>query len=249
MKTELNKKQVWINLNQYHFNTLVPEHLWDHVVAFFGGDDAATKAFADKLSRKHNWQIDFAMLAVQEYKRFVFLGVTADFSVTPSKVIDTVWHEHILFTKGYSDFCNDVIGCAFNHYPELLPLEEQTAAYQKQYTRTLALYEHEFNSCPPDDIWGAPKFGRRYLSRRKKRVTTVDDSYTYDDIPLYALFGSSDSGDGGTGFEGFGGGDSDGGGAGSDWGSDGDSSDGGDGGGDGDGGGCSSGCGGGCGGD
>ena len=27
------------------------------------------------------------------------------FGVTPSKVIDQVWHEHILFSRAYRDFC------------------------------------------------------------------------------------------------------------------------------------------------
>lgn len=260
MKTTMDKKQLWLDLKAYHFEALVPAHMWDHVTAFFGGEDAATKAFAHKLSNKLNWETDFALWAIHEYKKFVYLGLISDFHVTPPQVIDQVWHEHILFTKGYRDFCDNVIHYDFDHHPELMPHEEQTKVFKSQYQDTLALYKKEFNMDAPEEIWGAAKFGRlrRYVShknvsRKKKRSTSTDVLvYDDDDLPLFMMF-SSDSNSGSSSssdFGGFGGGDSGGGGAGGDWSDSGDSDSGsdsgGDGGGDG-GGGCSSGCGG-CGG-
>jgi hypothetical protein len=46
----MNKKDLWLRLKAYHFNHLVPPHLWIKVTAAFGGEDASTKAFADKNS-------------------------------------------------------------------------------------------------------------------------------------------------------------------------------------------------------
>ena len=42
------KRELWIRLKHYHFEHLVPPHLVDHVMATFGGGDAATRAVAEK---------------------------------------------------------------------------------------------------------------------------------------------------------------------------------------------------------
>jgi hypothetical protein len=111
----MNKKDLWLRLKAYHFNHLVPPHLWIKVTAAFGGEDASTKAFADKIARKLEWKHRFALKAIREYKKFIYLGAVSDFVVTPSKIIDQVWHEHLLFTKAYRDFCSGVPGFRFDH--------------------------------------------------------------------------------------------------------------------------------------
>jgi hypothetical protein len=47
--------------------------------------DASTKAFADK-TRKFQWKHRFALRAIREYKKFIYLGAISDFVVTPSKI-------------------------------------------------------------------------------------------------------------------------------------------------------------------
>ena len=51
----MNKKELWIKLENYHFDKLVPTKIWDEIKAKFGGSNPFTKAFADKLSKKYNW--------------------------------------------------------------------------------------------------------------------------------------------------------------------------------------------------
>jgi hypothetical protein len=154
----VDKKALWVRLKTYEFDDIVPPGLWPRVVAAFGGADAATKAFADKLARKLAWPRPFAREAIAEYRKFVYLGMVSDFPVTPSKVIDQVWHEHQLFTQGYRRFCREILGRHFDHHPELIPADDQLANYQAQYQLTLALYRKEFNQDPPPDIWLVPKF-------------------------------------------------------------------------------------------
>lgn len=255
------KKDLWLRLKHYHFEHLVPPHLSDHVAACFGGPDAATRAFATKLQKKLHWSSPFAHRAINEYRKFLYLGVVADFEVTPSKVIDQVWHEHLLFTRAYDQFCREVLRRPFEHFPELVSTGQQTSTFASQYQATLDLYEEEFDMTPPPDIWATTKFEPRTESgeRPTRKRRSVDFDSSSDDAPLYTYFdGSPESGGhshdcmpefgGGGGFSGGGGGSS--------WGdATGDSSTdcaadaGSDGGGDGGGGGCSSGCGGGgCGG-
>ncbi len=152
-----SKKELWLRLRNYHFDHLVPPQLMDALRATFEGSDSYTQAFADKLARKLHWSRPFAMRAIGEYKKFLYLGLVADFPVTPPKVIDQVWHEHLLFSRGYREFCDQVLGREFDHHPELVPVDEQTARFQAQYDATLALYQTEFDSEPPAAFWGTPK--------------------------------------------------------------------------------------------
>ena len=219
------KPQLWLQLKHYHFEHIVPPHLSDHVMACFGGTDAATRAFATKLGRKLGWPSRFARRAIDEYKKFLYLGVVADFGVTPSKIIDQVWHEHLLFTKAYGEFCRDVLGRPFEHFPELVATDDQTSVFREQYERTLDLYEEEFGVAPPEDIWSTPKFEPglarvQRAPRKKKRDAGAATATSWsDDAPLYTYFdGSPASGGesadsmpefgGGGGFSGGGGGSS-----------------------------------------
>lgn len=251
------KKELWIRLRDYHFDNLVPPHLTDRVAAVFGGVDAPTQAFASKLSRKHGWTARFARHAIREYKKFVYLGVTNTIKVTPSKVIDVVWHEHLLFSRPYREFCDNVLERQFDHNPELIAADDQTDVFNLQFEATLDAYEREFNCTPPQDVWGVTKFARPSNTKRQHVADEPSSGMiTSDtDFPLFVLLpGDSSLGvdSGGGGFSFGGGGGFDGAGGGSSWGdgsssSSGDSgsSDSGDGGSsDGGGSSCSSSCGG-----
>lgn len=237
----LNKLAVWQNLEQYHFNDIVPPNAWNRITELFGGEHASTKAFADKISRKHQWSSSFALFAIHEYKKFVYLGVISNFQVTPSKVIDVVWHEHLLFTKPYREFCENIIQYNFDHHPELIPIDEQTELFAEQYVKTLLLYRTEFGKDAPVEIWNLPKFNEAQLKKAKEVYTTDGSALGSSDLTFESSPLSSHYDD--TGFADFQGGDFGGGGAGGDYGSDSSDSS------DGDGSSCSSGCGGGCGGD
>ena len=245
----MHKKELWLRLKDYHFDHIVAPGLWQHITAKFGHSIPSVKAFAGKIARKHDWKNKFAMKALAEYKKFVYLGIISDFQVTPSKVIDIVWHEHLLFSKAYRDFCNEVILQPFDHHPELLPVEHQTGRFSAQYLDTIELYKKEFDLEPPVDVWGNTKFDKEqqrkgnYQSNKKQRNNNNNSYVTSDETPLYAYFGSEPA----TAypeFTGYGDGDFGGGGASGDW-SEGGNDGGSDGGGDSGGGGCSGGCGGG----
>lgn len=239
----MEKKEVWLRLRNYYFNHVVNPGLFDRIAAKFGKANPSYHAFAHKIAHKHGWKTPFALRALNEYKKFIFLGLVSDFQVTPSKIIDVVWHEHILFSKAYREFCEQVIGQPFDHYPELVPLEDQTGRFSAQYLDTIDLYKKEFSQDPPADIWGNTKFDQEQVKRNgytsKKKESLSDSGDNYDSTPLYSYFESAAASF--PEFTGYGDGDFGGGGASGDF-SDGnsDSSDGGS-----DGGGCSGGCGGG----
>lgn len=238
----MNKKQLWLRLKTYRFEHLVPVGLWDSIHAKFGRTDASTGAFAHKLSRQHGWTNAFALKAVAEYKKFVFLGIASDFAVTPSIIIDKVWHSHILFSTAYRQFCDEVIEHKFDHNPELIFTEDQTDRFQEQYYQTLELYKTEFNTDPPKAIWGNTKFDKipeNITAKKRVHDSGTEMSSPYTDIPLYASFTESEAA-ASPEFNGFAGGDFGGGGADGSWAGDSTDSSGADSGSS-----CSSGCGGG----
>ncbi len=219
------KRALWECIHSYDFSDLVPANLRERVAGLFGGTNATTHAFANKIATKLGWQLDYALRAVVEYKKFVYLGVVSPNEVTPSVVIDKVWHEHQLFTAGYRSFCADVLGRNFDHSPELIPMEEQTNVFSAQYLDTLERYRQEFGVEPPEDIWGRPKFSVAKLDYSyeptKKRRSSDESRALYDDTPLISLYASPvDAGIHDThpaGFDGFNGGHSGGAGAGASW--------------------------------
>lgn len=240
-KTKMSKKELWERIKNYKFNDLVPKSTFEDIIQSLGGKNAPVRAFANKIMKKHRLPRAFTFRAIEEYKKFVYLGVISDFVVTPSKYIDLIWHEHLLFSKAYREFCHEVIHYQFDHQPELITTEGQTDLYTIQYLETLDLYRKEFGMEPPDNIWGTPKFDKERIdatiskSRKKGFDGSVGGDFSSDG-PLYHNY---DEGNLNHEFSGFDGGDFGGGGAGGDWGDSSGSSDGG--------GSCSS-CSGGCGG-
>jgi hypothetical protein len=183
-----SKSALWRSLKHYHFEHIVPVHLTDVIAGIFGKADSSTHAFAGKLCRKLNWRTAFALRAIHEYKKFVYLGVVGRSPVTPSKVIDQVWHEHLLFSKAYREFCKQIIGQDFDHTPELIPLGDQTLVFNDQYLGTLEQYRTEFNSDPPDDIWATPKFNQILPKRQtSKSARPAHETDSYDFEPIYLL--------------------------------------------------------------
>lgn len=179
-----DKKELWIRIRSYQFEDLVPPGLEEKITAFFKGENAGFLAFSDKIARKHQWTRDFACRAVEEYKKFTFLAVISKFQVTPSKNIDTAWHEHILFSRAYRDYCSKILRHTLDHHPELFPADQQTIRYSQQFKSTIKLYTQEFGHEPPGDVWGLAKF--------KKRESNDDFSscggWSSTDEPLHSIF-------------------------------------------------------------
>lgn len=223
----MNKRDLWLRLKAYHFENIVPPKLWLNIARAFGSTNASTKAFAAKIARKHQWKSKFALQAVEEYKKFVYLGLISNSNVTPSKTIDIVWHEHLLFSKAYREFCTNVIERNFDHQPELMAIADQTGQFSRQYLETIELYEKEFGIVPPVAIWGNTKFDKDISDKKNNTAflatSTHSDPY-FSEAPLYTQFSETNSHNFPE-FNGYDGGDFGGAGASGDWSADSSSSD------------------------
>ena len=105
-----------------------------------------------KLVTEQGWSEDFCQQAVEAYRRFVYLACVSATPVSPSQVVDAVWHLHLTFSRDYWQvFCPQVLGRPLHHEPSD---DTQAARLRAQYLATLALYQAEFDCPPPPAVWG-----------------------------------------------------------------------------------------------
>src|ERR1700752_1477695 len=89
---------------------------WLKVSEFDLDDPMSEYGFSTRLANENYWTRDFTKKAIAEYKKFMYLAGTSDLMVSPSEIVDVVWHQHLIFTSSYSEFCN-VLGKTIQHVP------------------------------------------------------------------------------------------------------------------------------------
>ncbi len=95
---------------------------------------------------------EFTRGILLEAKRMLLLRVLRDHPVTPSLEIDDAWHEMILFTRFYQDFCGFLGGGFLHHDPDVeTPVEESSG--EQLYDLTQRWYEEEFRIKPDQKYW------------------------------------------------------------------------------------------------
>ncbi|MEO0377802.1 MAG: TIGR04222 domain-containing membrane protein, partial [Cyanobacteria bacterium P01_A01_bin.17] len=98
--------------------TVDQEEQFQRIQAFSLDQPNAQLPFSQRLAQESGWLSDYADRAISEYKKFVFLAVNAGHPVTPSKVVDQVWHLHLTYTKSYwLEFCPQVLQTSLHHEP------------------------------------------------------------------------------------------------------------------------------------
>ena len=142
--------------------------LWDKISAFDFDSPPCEYGFSTRLANEQNWTKAFTVLAIEEYKKFMYLAATSDLMVSPSETVDKVWHQHLIFTQSYRDFCN-ILGKQVQH----IPSTHDKADFQKfkqAKERTTELYERDFG-VQPKGIWGFhDMFDSLNLDRAKLKV-------------------------------------------------------------------------------
>lgn len=131
--------------------------LWERIEAFDPDDPDAALPFTSRLAREQGWTHAEAARAIREYKRFIYLAVAAGHPVSPSEVVDQVWHLHLLYTRSYwKRLCGEVLGRELHHEPTKGGGEER-GKFADWYERTLQSYRHHFHEEPPADLWPSPE--------------------------------------------------------------------------------------------
>lgn len=92
------------------------------------------------------WSFKQCESAEIEYKRFLHLNMKYKKAViVPNKIMDTIWHYHILDTRAYHKDSEKIFGGYFHHFPYFGMRGEQDARdLEKAFYATKELYEKEF---------------------------------------------------------------------------------------------------------
>ena len=130
--------------------------------------DILTYAFPSellaRLQREQGWDTGLTLRALNEYRRFIVLAMTAPHPVTPSKLVDEVWHTHVLFTRDYWDRLTPLLPRPLHHEPgDGSPGDD--AHFAGQYEQTLDLYQQTFGQLAPADLWPDPRRGEAGKAR------------------------------------------------------------------------------------
>ena len=83
-----------------------------------------------------------------EVVRFLQLIGTFGQTFTPSHPVDLAWHEFILCTKAYTDYCRDTFGRYVHHHPGGGDEENRS-----RFRKTLSSYRLCYGE-PPARYWG-----------------------------------------------------------------------------------------------
>ena len=106
----------------------------------------------------NNEQVEDAEI---EYKRYLMLCRKyphPKYSIVPNKIMDTMWHYHILDTKAYVRDSDRVFGGYFHHYPYFgLRGEDDEKELESSFEKTKTYYETLFGEPMarggPSDCW------------------------------------------------------------------------------------------------
>ena len=81
-----------------------------------------------------------AGLLFYDVKRFLFLRATQEGVWSPPSKIDDGWHEFILFTKDYTDFCKLFFSRFIHHSPARINAKPKIGAVEVTIERAKVLY-------------------------------------------------------------------------------------------------------------
>lgn len=130
--------------------------LWERIDSFDidgAGEAECPFSFERRLAQENGWSIPYARRVIGEYKRFVYLAMTAGHPVTPSDQVDQAWHLHLTYTRSYWErFCGKTLPRPLHHEPTKGG-ETEDAKFDDWYAKTKESYARIYGEQPPGDIW------------------------------------------------------------------------------------------------
>ena len=102
-----------------------------------------------RIVAKHGLTDEEAEKWLDEYRKWVALRRCFEGAyMVPTAVVDEVWHEHIVDTRRYTDFCERVFGRYLHHEPIIDPSENQSKSAKQAFTFTKQMWAKCFGSDP-----------------------------------------------------------------------------------------------------
>ncbi len=146
------------------------KELWSQILAYDLDKPMSEYGFSIRLAHENKWPVPFAENAILEYKKFMYLAATSGAMVSPSEIVDIVWHQHLLFTQSYNEFCQ-ILGKKVEHIPSTHNKEE-TEKFAEARRHTSAHYKEAFGE-QPYAFWGCDSIHDSFnLPKSKMNVLT-----------------------------------------------------------------------------
>jgi hypothetical protein len=147
------------------------QELWRKVEEFDFDSPQSEYSFSIRLARENFWTESFTKLALVEYKKFMYLAATSGYMVSPSEIVDIVWHQHLIFTQSYQEFCK-ILGKQIEHIPSTHNKEE-FEKFRKAKENTKEHYERNFGN-QPKSVWEfSGMFESLNLEKAKFKIRSV----------------------------------------------------------------------------
>jgi hypothetical protein len=141
--------------DQDHIETLITKGIAPAIASL---DLEMVKMKMREPEEKLGWTHEQVEAAEIEYKRYLTLCLRFPYpkhSVVPNKIMDTMWHYHIMDTKAYHKDCNTVFGHYLHHYPYFgLRGEEDAKNLKSAFEKTKEYYISEFREPMTRDAAG-----------------------------------------------------------------------------------------------
>jgi hypothetical protein len=145
--------------------------LWNHILQFEFDQTPGKYGFSTRLAKENYWTKSFTEKAILEYKKFMYLAATEEAMVSPSEIVDTVWHQHLIFTQSYQEFCA-LLGKQVQHIPSTHH-KPDLQKFRLAKARTVQLYEKAFGQ-QPNEIWNyQDMFDSLNLVKAKLKIRTI----------------------------------------------------------------------------
>ncbi len=98
-----------------------------------------------RLMSNLSWTEEEAETAIRQYRQFLGLAVKhPKQTLVPSKLVDEVWHQHVLDTQAYPKDCNRVFGEFVHHDPYFGTTAQGKRLLPTAFKRTNRLFVKEF---------------------------------------------------------------------------------------------------------
>ena len=128
--------------------------LWGRLSAFEFDDIGATAPYSTKLAVAEQWTDAFTAQVIEEYRKFLYLIQVTDAPLVPPLAVLRAWQMHLTFSRNYWDrLCADVLGRPLHYDP--IQNNDDLLGYRIRYEDARRLYEREFGTPPPGEIWRA----------------------------------------------------------------------------------------------
>ncbi|ALU25944.1 glycine-rich domain-containing protein [Myroides odoratimimus] len=145
------------------------KELWAKIEAFQLDKWTDEYGFVLRLAKENLWTKHFTESAILEYKKFMYLAATSNQMVSPSDIVDIVWHQHLIFTQSYNRFCK-LLGKDIQHIPSTHNRTE-IDKFREAKEQTTTLYTKAFGE-QPKEIW---EYRTMYDSLRLKKSKLSDN--------------------------------------------------------------------------